>query len=61
MPLPMNDDTVSSLEMRKFAVPESVSCTGVIEPAGQYAINYNAVNTGSATIEDLRGYYDRTF
>jgi len=59
MPLPMNDYTVSSLEMSKSADPESGS--GVIELAGQYAINYNAANPGAASIEDIRGYYDRTF
>lgn len=38
----MNADTASQLEMRKFVAPEFVFGAGVIELAGQYAINYNA-------------------
>lgn len=38
----MNADTSSDLEIRKFVVPEFVFGTGVIDLAGQYAINYNA-------------------
>jgi len=38
----MNADTASLLEMRKFVAPEFVFGAGVIELAGQYAINYNA-------------------
>jgi len=38
----MNTATASRLEMRKFVAPEFVCGTGVIELAGQYAVNYNA-------------------
>jgi alcohol dehydrogenase class IV len=38
----MNTDTASLLEMRKFVAPEFIFGSGVIELAGQYAVNYNA-------------------